>query len=170
MKNFIKTQPKADEVGNSTFGSVSHRLCDFETHRVQTSFRIWYGTVYTLIPTSKIDCKTKNPTQPVTLKLRTVLEFSNDRESMREFVNCAVYFDATERKIHGENITIQYKIELLNVCFTIITSKANQTLTNETKQTNRRWRRRYVLERETTHQYETELGKRVITVKRCKKR
>lgn len=170
MKNFIKTQPKADEVGNSTFGSVSHRLCDFETHRVQTSFRIWYGTVYTLIPTSKIDFKTKNPTQPVTLKLRTVLEFSNDRESMREFVNCAVYFDATERKIHGENITIQYKIELLNVCFTIITSKANQTLTNETKQTNRRWRRRYVLERETTHQYETELGKRVITVKRCKKR
>lgn len=70
---------------------------------------------------------------------------------MREFVNCAVYFDATERKIHGENITIQYKIELLNVCFTIITSKANQTLTNETKQTNRRWRRRYVLEREKQH-------------------
>lgn len=90
---------------------------------------------------------------------------------MREFVNCAVYFDATERKIHGENITIQYKIELLNVCFTIITSKANQTLTNETKQTNRRWRRRYVLERETTHQYETELGKRVITEEqRCRKR
>lgn len=125
---------------------------------------------YTLIPTSKIDCKTKSHPQPVTLKLRTVLEFSNDRESMREFVNCAVYFDATERKIHGENITIQYKIELLNVCFTIITSKANQTLTNETKQTNRRWRRRYVLEREITHQYETELGKRVITQKRCRKR